>query len=64
MTTDERVPVHFWAGPADGAVVLCPLNELPQLECEHPEHPGAVYVLFRRLVDDTFIARYAPAVTT
>lgn len=56
---DEWVAVHFWAGPADGAVFLCPADELPDNLCRHPSYPDAEYILFMRLADRKLVARYA-----
>lgn len=57
-----RVEVHFWGGPADGAVFLVPPEELPaDSQCQHPAWPEAEYVLFRHLGTGRVVARYAQA---
>lgn len=60
ITEEGRVPVHFWGGPADGAVYLIPEDELPEDSlCRHPSYPDAEYILFKKLADGKLVARYA-----
>jgi hypothetical protein len=40
----DRVEVHFLGGPADGAVLHMPADEVPErFVCNHPAFPGARY---------------------
>jgi hypothetical protein len=41
----SRVEVHFLGGPADGAVLHLPAEEVPaRFVCNHPGFPGAEYL--------------------
>lgn len=54
----DQIPIEFWGGPACGAVVRCPPEELPDNLCQHPSFPDQDYILFKRLSTGKLVARY------